>query len=57
MRKNFFRDNNHAIQAGLFWQGWWIWAALIFLVGRRYAEPLDQITQVDKKRKILGVLA
>ncbi len=42
---------------GFFWQGWWIWAALIFLVGRRYAEPLDQITQVDKKRKILGVLA
>lgn len=42
---------------GFFWQGWWLWAALIFLVGRRYAEPLDQITPVDSKRKILGVIA
>ena len=42
---------------GFFWQGWWLWAVLIFLVGRRYAEPLDQITQVDKRRKILGMLA
>jgi len=42
---------------GFFWQGWWLWAALIFLVGRRYAEPLDQITTIDKKRKILGILA
>jgi len=42
---------------GFFWQGWWIWAVMIFLVGRRYAEPLDQITTVDKKRRILGVLA
>jgi membrane-associated protease RseP (regulator of RpoE activity) len=42
---------------GFFWQGWWLWAALIFLVGRRYAEPLDQITPIDQKRKILGVIA
>ncbi len=42
---------------GLFWQGWLLWAALIFLFGRRYAEPRDQITTVDRKRKILGVIA
>ena len=42
---------------GLFWQGWLLWAALIFLFGRRYAEPLDQITPVDRKRKILGIIA
>ncbi len=42
---------------GLAWQGWWLWAALIFFFGRRYAEPLDQITPIDRKRKILGVVA
>lgn len=42
---------------GFFWNGWWLWSALIFFFGRRYAEPLDQITKVDRKRKILGVIA
>jgi len=42
---------------GFFWQGWWLWAALIFFFGRRYAEPLDQITKIDPKRKILGIIA
>lgn len=42
---------------GIFWQGWWLWAALVFFFGRRYAEPLDQITTVDRKRKLLGILA
>ncbi len=42
---------------GIFWQGWFLWAALIFFLGRRYAEPLDQITRIDRKRKILGIVA
>ena len=42
---------------GFFWSGWWLWAALIFFLGRRYAEPLDQITPIDRKRKVLAVLA
>jgi membrane-associated protease RseP (regulator of RpoE activity) len=42
---------------GFAWQGWWLWAALIFFVGGRHAEPLDQITPVDRKHKILGVIA
>jgi membrane-associated protease RseP (regulator of RpoE activity) len=45
------------IALGFFWNGWWLWAALIFMFGRRYAEPLDQITKIDGKRKALGVLA
>jgi hypothetical protein len=39
------------------WNGWWIWAALVFLLGRRYAEPLDQITPLDTPRKLLVILA
>jgi membrane-associated protease RseP (regulator of RpoE activity) len=42
---------------GLVWNGWWLWAALIFFLGRRYAEPLDQITPLDPPRKILAILA
>jgi len=42
---------------GIFWSGWWIWAAILFFMGRRYAEPLDQVTQLDRTRKWLGYLA
>ncbi len=41
---------------GFFWMGWWLWAALIFLLGRSYAEPLDQITPLDGRRKALAVI-
>jgi len=41
----------------LAWSGWLIWAALIFFVGRVYAEPLDQVTPLDSRRKWLAVLA
>lgn len=40
---------------GFFWNGWWLWAVLIFfLVGRSYAEPLDQITTLNTGRKWLA---
>ena len=42
---------------GFIWSGWWLWAALVFLLGRVYAEPLDQITELDPPRKWLGILA
>jgi Zn-dependent protease len=41
---------------GFLWSGWWIWAFLIFLLGRSHAEPLDQITQLDTSRKAVAVL-
>ncbi len=45
------------VMLGFFSNMWWLWALLIFLFGRRYAEPLDQITELDGKRKLLGYLA
>jgi len=47
-----------AITAGLgfLWSGWWLWAALIFFFGRTFAEPLDDITQLDPPRKWLAAL-
>jgi membrane-associated protease RseP (regulator of RpoE activity) len=41
---------------GFAWSGWWFWAALIFFLGRFHAEPLDQITSLDTKRKILAIV-
>jgi membrane-associated protease RseP (regulator of RpoE activity) len=42
---------------GIFWNGWWLWAVLIFFLGRTHAEPLDQITPLDTRRKILAASA
>jgi membrane-associated protease RseP (regulator of RpoE activity) len=45
------------IVLGFFWNGWWLWAVLIFFLGRTYAEPLDQITTLDPTRRWLAILA
>lgn len=42
---------------GFFWTGWWLWLGLIFLFGRAHAEPLDEITPLDPRRKLLAALA
>jgi len=44
------------IGLGFVWSGWWFWAAILFLFGRFYAEPADQITPLDSKRKILAII-
>jgi membrane-associated protease RseP (regulator of RpoE activity) len=40
---------------GTVWSGWWLWAFIIFILGRAHAEPLDQITPLDSRRKALAV--
>jgi Zn-dependent protease len=42
------------VALGFFWNGWWLWAALIFFLGRYHAQPLDQITELDPRRKRLA---
>jgi hypothetical protein len=39
---------------GFVWTGWWLWAGIIFLLGRFHAEPLDQITPLDSRRKFVA---
>ena len=39
---------------GLFWSGWWLWAALLFWLGRVNAQPMDQITELDPTRKAIA---
>lgn len=43
----------------LAWPGWFLWAGLVFLFGQRHPGPLDSITQLDLRRKVVavGVLA
>jgi membrane-associated protease RseP (regulator of RpoE activity) len=41
---------------GFFWNGWWIWALMLLWLGRVQAEPLDQITPLDRPRLAVAVL-
>jgi len=41
---------------GFAWSGWWLWAGLVLLLGRTYAEPLNDITPLDPKRRLIAVL-
>lgn len=38
-------------------QTWWLWAVLLLWLGRVHAEPLDQITELDPRRRALGWFA
>jgi len=41
---------------GIKWWPWYIWAGLIYFLGRVYAEPLDDITELSKTSRVLAVL-
>lgn len=41
---------------GMVWNGWLLWAFLLFIFGRVNAEPLDQVTPLDTRRKVVAVL-
>lgn len=43
------------IALGTVWPVWWLWAFLIFIMGRIYAEPLDLITPLDASRKLIAI--
>jgi hypothetical protein len=45
------------VALGFIWTGWFLWAAIIYFQGRTFAEPLDQITELDPTRKLLAILA
>jgi membrane-associated protease RseP (regulator of RpoE activity) len=40
---------------GLVWSGWWLWAFLLLMFGRMQSETLDEITPLDKRRRLMGV--
>lgn len=42
------------IGLGFFWDGWWLWAVLLFWLGRVNAQLLDQITTLDPTRRLVA---
>ena len=41
----------------IFWQGWLIWAFLVLLLGQRHPGPLDSVTVLDGRRKVVAATA
>lgn len=39
-----------------FWQGWLIWALLLYLLGMRHPPPAYDWVPLDRRRKILGII-
>ncbi len=39
----------------LVWQGWFLWAALVFLFGQGHPGPLDSVTRLDTRRKLIAI--
>jgi membrane-associated protease RseP (regulator of RpoE activity) len=39
-----------------FWQGWLLWAGLLFFFGRSHPDPLDDVTRLDTPRKVVAVI-
>ena len=39
----------------VFWQGWLLWAFLIFFFGQSHPDPLDDVTRLDTPRKLVAV--
>lgn len=39
------------------YDGWIIWLILLLWLGRVYAVPLDQITQLDNRRRVIAIIA
>lgn len=37
------------------WTGWFLWAGLVFFFGQGHPGPLDTITKLDAKRKLVAV--
>jgi membrane-associated protease RseP (regulator of RpoE activity) len=44
------------VDLGFGWSGWWIWVAMMVILLRNHAPVLDEITELDSKRKWLGIV-
>jgi membrane-associated protease RseP (regulator of RpoE activity) len=39
---------------GFVWPSWWLWVLILLFLGRYHAEPLDQITPLDPRRRAVA---
>jgi hypothetical protein len=42
------------IVLSFFWPGWLLWVVLIFVFGRVHAEPLDTVTPLSPRHRLLA---
>ena len=42
---------------GIFWQGWLLWALIIVFFGFKHPPLMEEFSSLDKKRRMLGMLA
>jgi membrane-associated protease RseP (regulator of RpoE activity) len=57
--KNLFWPVIIVLGALVFFTGtltWILWIAILFLLGRRYAVPLDNVTELDPRRRLIAIL-
>ncbi len=38
----------------LYWSGWLFWASLSLILGLKHPPPLDDVTRLDKRRRLVG---
>jgi membrane-associated protease RseP (regulator of RpoE activity) len=43
------------VALGFLWSGWFLWAILIALFGRQRAAPLNEISELDRPRRLLAL--
>jgi hypothetical protein len=43
------------IVLGVFWPGWFLWVVLVLIFGRVHAEPLDTLTPLSPRHRILAL--
>jgi membrane-associated protease RseP (regulator of RpoE activity) len=36
---------------------WWLWILLLFIFGRAYAQPLDDVTRLDPRRRAVAIFS
>ena len=39
------------------YSGWTLWLFLLFFFGRMYATPLDNVTPLDSRRKVIAIIS
>lgn len=40
---------------GIWWQGWWLWAVLVFITGRSHPRPSDDLTLLNVPERVLAL--
>lgn len=44
------------VAMGFIWEGWFVWALLIMLLGQRRAPLLNEVTPLDRRMQLLAIL-